>query len=528
MDVDALWADLQAADKASRRKDESRGASLGSLAKLATFLPADKSECQEAAPIWLEANPASQAKRSPPKCTPSVDASAQKPSPSGADKPSLDDILEARKSQLALAKRTELQGLGAMGVDSDDEEGDGDKGEHILAASVAATSLGRLVNRISAPSVVVRKQAFHDLDVLTAATLASSSAQWVDEDLQGTVDRELSSWVKCLEAEAAAIIRQNPAPREGEGHVAAADASTQAKAAHLLASLLRPLLLAFADASEQCRHHAVRLAGWLLGAADAKDIARALPLLMPVLVECLGTEDAVEPSEEVRLSLAALAAMVVDRSGALVRAHVQALGSIALGCCRDKHPGTMRAGAAIAQVLGRRVLAQLTEEQGAKAVAPFTVGLIDAVSAGLGHRHNLVRLAAIRAVDALVPCGGASSIEQLVGYREPNVVPIKNFYGQGEALVNAFAPLIQDHHRAVRLALLRTCYGWCRSLDYSDLYSQEARLMPYLLSGACVRRAWHTPERWERGSGLEKPPWLPCRPADRLRCLAWRRSLRRG
>jgi hypothetical protein len=47
----------------------------------------------------------------------------------------------------------------------------------------------------------------------------------------------------------------------------------------------------------------------------------------------------------------------------------------------------------------------------------------------LGHRHAAVRASALRALAELLPCGAAGSVEALVGYREPNVVPIAAFYG---------------------------------------------------------------------------------------------------
>ena len=185
-----------------------------------------------------------------------------------------------------------------------------------------------------------------------------------------------------------------------------------------------------------------------------------------------------------REALGRLVARLVRCCRQLLSPHLQPLGSIALGCCRDAHPGTLRAGHAVLRRLALDVLAPLTRAQGAKAVRPFTTGLIDALLPGLGHRHAAVRASALRALVELVPCGAAASIETLVGYTEPNVVPIASFYGKASARVNVLASLSQDKSRTVRATLQCVLFRWCRELPYEDLYSQEARLFVYLLAGA--------------------------------------------
>jgi hypothetical protein len=143
-------------------------------------------------------------------------------------------------------------------------------------------------------------------------------------------------------------------------------------------ALLRPLLLRFADPSEAARLSAARAAGNLLRAAEPRQAGGALPLALPVLVERLGQEALVEPSEAVREALARLAVALVRTCRALLAPHLQALGSIALGCCRDSHPPTLRAGHALMRRLALDILKAATKEQGAKAIGPFTTGLVDA------------------------------------------------------------------------------------------------------------------------------------------------------
>ena len=74
-----------------------------------------------------------------------------------------------------------------------------------------------------------------------------------------------------------------------------------------LKPLLRALLLRFSDDSERCRDGAVGLfRRWQSQCSDASEVSGALPFLMPVMVERLGSEKVQEPSEEVRAALVML------------------------------------------------------------------------------------------------------------------------------------------------------------------------------------------------------------------------------
>ena len=250
-----------------------------------------------------------------------------------------------------------------------------------------------------------------------------------------------------------------------------------------LRPLVNPLLLRFADASEACRDGAVRLVAAWQAAASPAEVAGALPFLMPVMVERLGAETQTEPSEEVRVLLVALARDVVRACQRLLRPYLGDLGAIALGCCRDRHPEVLKAACALLRVACDAVLLPMSREgPGAgKTVKPFSTKLLEAVLPHARHRHHAVRLAVLDALQPLLLCGAGQSVETLVGWRLPNNVPIQEFYGKGEARRNYLAELQRDAHAPVRKKLMPSPAGGSE-MDPEDLYEQEVRLMPYVLS----------------------------------------------
>ena len=213
-------------------------------------------------------------------------------------------------------------------------------------------------------------------------------------------------------------------------------------------------------------------------------MAGALPFLMPVMVERLGAETQTEPSEEVRVLLVALARDVVRACQRLLRPYLGDLGAIALGCCRDRHPEVLKAACALLRVACDAVLLPMSREgPGAgKTVKPFSTKLLEAVLPHARHRHHAVRLAVLDALQPLLLCGAGQSVETLVGWRLPNNVPIQEFYGKGEARRNYLAELQRDAHAPVRKKLMTVACRWIAEMDPEDLYEQEVRLMPYVLS----------------------------------------------
>ena len=68
----------------------------------------------------------------------------------------------------------------------------------------------------------------------------------------------------------------------------------------------------------------------------------------------------------------------------------------------------------------------------------------------------------------------------MVGFRDPNVVPIKDFY-EPSTRFNYFAAFVADRSTVVRECFYKTM-GDCLT-RLPDKYDHEGRLFPYLISG---------------------------------------------
>ena len=81
----------------------------------------------------------------------------------------------------------------------------------------------------------------------------------------------------------------------------------------------------------------------------------------------------------------------------------------------------------------------------------YCTALTRSVMPSLGHRHTKVRIAVLGCVQALVMCpfkdkrrgGGVGAIEDLMGHRDANVIPMCAFY-EGETRINYFGKLLLD------------------------------------------------------------------------------------
>ena len=68
----------------------------------------------------------------------------------------------------------------------------------------------------------------------------------------------------------------------------------------------------------------------------------------------------------------------------------------------------------------------------------------------------------------------------MVGFRDPNIVPIKEFYDPSTK-VNYFAMLLVDRSTQVRIMFYKTMGKLL--MDLPDRVDMEGRIFPYLISG---------------------------------------------
>ena len=114
----------------------------------------------------------------------------------------------------------------------------------------------------------------------------------------------------------------------------------------------------------------------------------------------------------------------------------------------------------------------------------FSTNLGRACLTALVHKHAKVRLAGLLALCKTLYCGAYKYsyevFEALIGFRDPNVVPIKDFY-EPTTKINYFARLISDGSPNVREHFYRVLGEWLTRLP--DKFDHEGRLVPYLLTG---------------------------------------------
>lgn len=71
-------------------------------------------------------------------------------------------------------------------------------------------------------------------------------------------------------------------------------------------------------------------------------------------------------------------------------------------------------------------------------------------------------------------------MEHLIGFRDPNLVPLRDFYEISTKL-NYFAMLVADRSTVVRDQFYKTIAGL--SMKLPDKKDHESRLFPYIISG---------------------------------------------
>ena len=100
------------------------------------------------------------------------------------------------------------------------------------------------------------------------------------------------------------------------------------------------------------------------------------------------------------------------------------------------------------------------------------------------HKHAKVRVAGLKSIfDVAVTGQWKHSHEiftHMVGFRDPNVVPIKDFY-EPSTRFNYFAAFVSDRSTIVRQCFYKTIGDLLMRLP--DKFDHEGRLFPYLISG---------------------------------------------
>eukprot|EP01006_Ploeotia_vitrea_P038416 TRINITY_DN66234_c3_g1_i1.p1 TRINITY_DN66234_c3_g1~~TRINITY_DN66234_c3_g1_i1.p1 ORF type:complete len:750 (+),score=337.03 TRINITY_DN66234_c3_g1_i1:42-2252(+) len=284
----------------------------------------------------------------------------------------------------------------------------------------------------------------------------------------------------------------------------------------VMLELMKPLLKRLADPVERCREMAAALVLHAVervfaSADNDEQVAKFLPLIVPVVAFRMSSESMMEQSEAIRLKLVAILRALTDRfvkCDAVVltlRAKAatepkamldQPIAKERLGLFLRDMCAVLRQGAQDSmpdvRVASCSCLQQLALAL-PQSIRPYSVELSMCVrDACLMHKHARVRVAGVETLRLLIPCGAADVIRELAAFREANVIDLREFFGQGERRRNFMGLLVADPNTRVRQAFFNMLVEWTTSMR--EWYDFETLLMPYLLSGIgddslAVRRA---------------------------------------
>jgi len=186
--------------------------------------------------------------------------------------------------------------------------------------------------------------------------------------------------------------------------------------------------------------------------------------------------DPPENSEQVRLIIAEIVTIMVSSTVFdCTRAYTEEIVNILRALCMDP------AGAVIIEgCQGMKEFAISGNEQ----LIHFCEVMGRALFTAFVHKHAKVRMAGLRSLFDVMVCGkwkhSHAILSHMVGFRDPNIVPIKDFY-ETTTKLNYFASFVGDRSVAVRECFYKTIGDMLARLP--DKVDHEGQLFPYLISG---------------------------------------------
>ena len=184
----------------------------------------------------------------------------------------------------------------------------------------------------------------------------------------------------------------------------------------------------------------------------------------------------VESSEEVRVLLAELVTIMIKSTIAdCFRAYLDDLLNILRMLAMDPFGDVVREACnGIYEI----------SQSGTELLHHFTINLARSTFRALVHKHAKVRVSGLKALNSVIYCGAwkysNDVFEMLVGFRDPNLVAIKDFF-EYSTKFNYLANFVTDNSLWVRETFYKTIANWLLKLP--DKKDHEGRLFPYILSG---------------------------------------------
>ncbi|XP_052819381.1 dynein axonemal assembly factor 5-like [Mya arenaria] len=216
----------------------------------------------------------------------------------------------------------------------------------------------------------------------------------------------------------------------------------------ILNEILKPLLKEFSDSVEKCRELALEIISDFL--CRVNDPEEYLPYVMPVMVQRLGQQDIVEPSEEIRLQLVTFMHEILERSGKELSVYLDDLIKILQKTLIDPYSEVKKVSCQCVTTVAKAIPAYFYQQ---------SESLIKPLLMSISHQHSKVRTTVIYTIGDTIQYGHNKHLETVVSH---------------------LAQRLFDLNPAVRMAVTKVVGNWM--LDLMDRYSFWNKLIPLLLT----------------------------------------------
>ncbi|XP_063284965.1 dynein axonemal assembly factor 5 [Pelobates fuscus] len=212
--------------------------------------------------------------------------------------------------------------------------------------------------------------------------------------------------------------------------------------------LLKPLLRCLSDPMEKCRELATQIASHCVSNVPSPE--EALPYLIPAITQRLGSPDIVEPTEELRLALTELLALLIEVCGRKLLPYLDDLIRILQRTITDPFPEVKKESCKCATSLAKCIPEHFHMQ---------SESLIKPLMQTISHQHSKVRMAVIHTTGAVIQYGNGKSVDDVLSH---------------------LAQRLFDDAPQVRQAVTIVIGDWL--LNLRDRYSYFHKLIPLMLS----------------------------------------------
>ncbi|XP_063972543.1 dynein axonemal assembly factor 5 [Diachasmimorpha longicaudata] len=203
------------------------------------------------------------------------------------------------------------------------------------------------------------------------------------------------------------------------------------------------------DPSESCRNMAIEITKTML--ESLPDFEKNIIYLMPVLVRRLGSQEILEPSEEVRLNCVVLLRVIIKKYNQHLPVYVDDMVVILAKTVVDDYPKIKSESCDAISELAKGIPAQFYTK---------SETIVKPILSNFSHQHYRIRVASIKTIGNVLLYGNNRSLEDVTC---------------------SMAARLFDQSGAVRNAVIEVVGDWL--LNLRDRYSWWFKLIPLLLTG---------------------------------------------